>query len=128
MHVFLTTERLILRRFTEDDAAHLFALDSDPDVMRYVSPFAPPSVEACRERIRSRFLPFYEQYPSYGFWAAVEKASELDAAQVVAVALIDNVASWRVMEKVGMKRAGTFEIPEYGPAVKYALERANFRD
>jgi ribosomal-protein-alanine N-acetyltransferase len=184
MHVFLTTERLILRRFTVEDAAALFAMDGDPEVMRYVSRFPPPSVEACRERIRNRFLPFYEQYPSYGFWAVVERASgnflgwfhlkpaldylfhaeagyqtgdvdlgyrlvrtawgkgyategsrvlvrkaltELDAAQVVSVALVDNVASWRVMEKVGMTRVGTFEIPEYGPAVKYALRRADFR-
>ncbi len=75
MHVFVSTERLILRRFTEDDAAHLFALDSDPEVMRYVSRFAPASVEVSRERIRARFLPFYKQYPSYGFWAVDEKAS-----------------------------------------------------
>jgi RimJ/RimL family protein N-acetyltransferase len=185
VNIFLTTERLILRQFTEDDAADLFAMDSDPEVMRYVNRFAPPSVEACRERIRTRFLPFYAQYPSYGFWAAVEKGSgdfvgwfhlkpaldypfhkeagyqpgdvdlgyrfirrawgkgyategarvlvkkaltELDAAQVVSVALIDNVASWRVMEKVGMKRVGLFEIPDYGQAVKYALSRDEWRD
>ncbi len=181
MTIFLTTERLILRQFTEDDAEHLRALDSDPEVMRYISPFAAPDVEACRARIRSRFLPFYAQYPSYGFWAVVEKASgdflgwihlkpaldypfhkeasyqpgdvdlgyrlirtawgkgyategsrvlvrkalmELDALQVVAVALIGNVASTRVMEKVGLRRIGTFAIPGYEmPAVKYALSR-----
>src|SRR5215468_802204 len=75
MTIFLSTERLVLRQFTEDDADALFALDSDPEVMRYVSRFAPPDVESCRERIRTRFLPFYSQYPSYGFWAVVEKVS-----------------------------------------------------
>ena len=183
MHVFLSTERLVLRQFTEDDAAHLFALDSDREVMRYISQFAPPDVESCRERIRTRFLPYYEKFPSYGFWPAAEKASDefvgwyalrpaldyafhreagyeagdvdlgyrlvrkawgkgyatevarvlvrmaltaLDAAQVVAVALVDNVASTRVMEKARLKRVGTFEIPGYGPAVKYALRRSEF--
>ncbi len=67
-------------------------------------------------------------YATEGARVLVRKAlTELDAAQVVAVALVDNVASWRVMDKVGMKRVGTFEIPEYGSAVKYALRRADFR-
>lgn len=31
MKIFLETERLILRQFTEDDADNLFELDSDPE-------------------------------------------------------------------------------------------------
>ncbi|GAA3081011.1 hypothetical protein GCM10020000_78620 [Streptomyces olivoverticillatus] len=37
MHVFLRTERLVLRPFTEADVDHLFALDNDPDVMRFIN-------------------------------------------------------------------------------------------
>ena len=33
MHVFLETERLILRRFTENDVDNLVDLDSDPAVV-----------------------------------------------------------------------------------------------
>ena len=35
--ISLETERLTLRRLTEDDASNLVALDSDPAVMRYLS-------------------------------------------------------------------------------------------
>ena len=35
--VYLETERLILRRLTENDVDHLFELDSDPEVMRYLT-------------------------------------------------------------------------------------------
>ena len=37
MHVFLETERLILRRFTENDADALFELYDDPAVMKYLN-------------------------------------------------------------------------------------------
>jgi RimJ/RimL family protein N-acetyltransferase len=37
MEIVLETERLILRRFTEDDVDNLVALDSDPEVMRYLN-------------------------------------------------------------------------------------------
>jgi len=35
MKIFLETERLILRQFTEDDADNLLELDSDPEVVRF---------------------------------------------------------------------------------------------
>ena len=37
MHVFLETERLILRRFTMEDIDNLVALDGDPEVMRFLN-------------------------------------------------------------------------------------------
>ena len=37
MQVFLETERLVLRRFTENDVDLLFDLDSDLQVMRYLN-------------------------------------------------------------------------------------------
>jgi [ribosomal protein S5]-alanine N-acetyltransferase len=33
MQIFLATERLVLRQFTEDDVDNLVELDSDPDVI-----------------------------------------------------------------------------------------------
>src|SRR5258708_1049775 len=73
MRVFLETERLLLREFTEGDADALFALDSDLDVMRYVGPYQLPDVEAYRRHIATKFLPYYSQGEGFGFWAAVEK-------------------------------------------------------
>ena len=37
METLLETPRLRLRRFTAVDAEHLFALDNDPEVMRYLN-------------------------------------------------------------------------------------------
>ena len=37
VHVFLETDRLLLRRFTTADVEHLFELNSDPDVMRLIN-------------------------------------------------------------------------------------------
>ena len=33
----MQTERMALRQFTEDDADNLFDLNSDPEVMRYLT-------------------------------------------------------------------------------------------
>jgi ribosomal-protein-alanine N-acetyltransferase len=180
MKIHLETERLILREFTEDDAASLYELDSDSDVMRYVgslsSRLADP--QAYRERIRTGYFPYYEKYQGYGYWAVIEKSSrefigwfhlrpaldyrfaaaagfrpgdidlgyrfrksswgkgyategarslvhkafdEQGAACVVAVALAGNSASIRVLEKTGLRFVNEFDLPGYGPAVKYAL-------
>jgi RimJ/RimL family protein N-acetyltransferase len=73
MQVFLETERLVLRRFTVADADNLVELDSDPDVMRFVT----GGRTTPREEITGEFLPaflsYYERYPGFGFWAAIEK-------------------------------------------------------
>lgn len=37
MQIYLETERMILRRFTMDDVDALVDLDSDPEVMRFLS-------------------------------------------------------------------------------------------
>jgi RimJ/RimL family protein N-acetyltransferase len=74
-HIFLETDRLILRRFTEDDVDVLVDLDSDPEVMRYVT----GGQATPREEVESVFLPaflgYYQRFAGYGFWAAIEKAS-----------------------------------------------------
>jgi RimJ/RimL family protein N-acetyltransferase len=75
MQIYLETERLILRQFTEDDADHLLALDSDPEVLRYLGTQPLANREAYRQLIRTLFLSSYAQGAGYGFWAAIEKAS-----------------------------------------------------
>jgi RimJ/RimL family protein N-acetyltransferase len=75
MSVLLETDRLVLRRFTEDDAPLLFELDSDPEVMRYVGPYGLPTVGAYRDRLRDAWLPQYADHPGRGVFAAVEKAT-----------------------------------------------------
>jgi RimJ/RimL family protein N-acetyltransferase len=75
MEIFLETERLLLRRLTEADLDHLYALDSDPEVVRYINDGAPPDYEVLREQTLPRFLSYYEKYEGYGFWAAIEEAT-----------------------------------------------------
>jgi RimJ/RimL family protein N-acetyltransferase len=69
-NVFLTTERLVLRQFTMADEDNAVELDSDPDVMHYITGGRASS----REEIRADYLPswmgYYTRYPGYGFWAA----------------------------------------------------------
>jgi RimJ/RimL family protein N-acetyltransferase len=69
-HVILTTPRLVLRQFTEDDVDNLFRLNSDPEVMRYLSGGRPTP----REDIRNQIIPFhldvYGRLDRLGTWAA----------------------------------------------------------
>lgn len=74
--VFLSTERLFLRRFTLDDASLLYALDSDPEVMRYISKGEATPLERIEKDVLPRMLAYYERYDHLGFWAAHERASE----------------------------------------------------
>jgi len=74
MQIFLETERLLLRQFTPDDVDNLVALDSDPDVMRFINGGRPTS----REQVEHEILPRYvrsNQVSGFGTWAAVEKSS-----------------------------------------------------
>lgn len=182
MHVYLETERLILRRFTPDDVEVVTALDADPAVMRYVTGGRPTPREEIRDEYLPSWLAYYEKGDQYGFWAAVEKrtggfigwfhlrpqsddaddepelgyrlivsawglgyATEgsralirkafagLGARRVHATAMVVNVASWRVMEKAGLRRVRVFHQPwpdriegeEHGD-VEYSLTRAEW--
>jgi RimJ/RimL family protein N-acetyltransferase len=72
MHIFLETERLILRRFTEDDIDNLVDLDSDPAVVW--GGRSTPREEVERDHIPA-YLDYYQRYEGYGFWAVIEKSS-----------------------------------------------------
>jgi RimJ/RimL family protein N-acetyltransferase len=75
MHVFLETDRLVLRRFTMADAGLLTDLDADPDVMRFVTGGVPTSREQIETDFLPAFLSYYRRYQGYGFWAAIEKST-----------------------------------------------------
>ena len=71
--MFLESERLLLRRFTDEDVDALVELDADPEVMRYINGGRPTP----RDEIENEFLPrarrFYDR--GFGAWAAIEKAT-----------------------------------------------------
>ena len=72
--VFMETDRLVLRRFTQDDLELIVELDSDPAVKRYIDGGAAVDREELTETL-AWWLGYYERYDGYGFWAAIEKAS-----------------------------------------------------
>jgi RimJ/RimL family protein N-acetyltransferase len=75
VQVFLETERLVLRRFTEADVESLVELDADPAVMQYITGGRTTPRDEIETEIIPAFLGYYERYAGYGFWAAVEKAT-----------------------------------------------------
>ncbi len=75
MHVYLETERVVLRRFTEADASLLVELDSDPEVMRYLTGGPPIPAEVIENDILPAYFGYYERGDRYGYWAAIEKST-----------------------------------------------------
>jgi RimJ/RimL family protein N-acetyltransferase len=75
MYIFLETDRLTLRRFTEDDVDNLVDLDGDPDVMHFLNGGKPTPREVIRNEMLPRFLEYDERSAGYGVWAAIEKSS-----------------------------------------------------
>src|SRR5690349_15816006 len=152
--IMIETHRLRLRRLLPSDEADLIALDSDPDVMRYVgSPAGVRSARETRERVRERID---ADHGRIGFWRVESRAdaafyglgvliamptggdielayrlvpavwgrgiaTEVGAALVryafdtlglprlVAVAYPDNLASQRVLDKLGFSRQGDID-------------------
>lgn len=175
-HVFLETERLLLRRVTVDDEDALVELDGDPAVTRYTGAGLPTPREVIRDEIIPAWLRYYDRFEAFGFWVAVEKtsgaflgwfhfrphpdgtgdgvelgyrlrrsawgkgyATEGSAAlvsngftrpevlRVYAEASQENTASWRVMEKVGLRFVRSFSdddgTDDDGAVVEYAVTR-----
>ncbi len=159
MQLFLETDRMTLRRFTEADADLLVDLDSDPEVMRFLTGGTPTPRAVIESEILPRFLRYYQRFAGYGYWAAIEKTTgaflgwfslgppeddspddvelgyrlnrsawgqgyategahalirkgftELGVRRVHATTYQDNLASRRVMEKVGMRLVRSYRL------------------
>ncbi|MFW6058749.1 MAG: GNAT family N-acetyltransferase [Phycisphaeraceae bacterium] len=175
MHTLLQTPRLRLRRLTEADGDNLYALDSDPRVMRYIHSGIPhsrahimqvqlpgflrcnaeteaPGFVAALDRETGHFLGWFHLRPTgeglrelelgyrlhceawgrglatEGSRALVDHAFQtLGTRRIIAMALVDNAASIRVMEKVGMRYEKSLIEPSTGePAVVYGVDVAGW--
>jgi RimJ/RimL family protein N-acetyltransferase len=73
MRVFLETERLLLRQFTESDVDNLHNLDGDPEVMRFLNGGKPTPRDVIRNETLPRFLHSYARFEGFGVWAAIER-------------------------------------------------------
>jgi RimJ/RimL family protein N-acetyltransferase len=75
VQVFLETDHLVLRRFTEDDVENLVELDRDPDVMHFINGGQPTPRHEIESDVLPTFLDYYTRFAGYGFWAAIEKST-----------------------------------------------------
>ena len=155
----LVTERLLLRRWHDEDREPFFRLCQDAEVMRYLLPMNDRTAsDAFIDRLNAHFdmngfgmwaaerrgkaqfigviglqiprVPFTSSpcvevgwrlirdawgqgFALEGAAAAIEAGfSRLGLAEIVAVTAIQNERSWRVMERLGMRRdATTFAHP-----------------
>jgi len=71
--ILLETRRLRLRRFMPGDLDRLVELDSDPEVMRYITYGTPTPRAVYEEVILPRWFAIYERTPDLGYWAAEER-------------------------------------------------------
>ncbi|HVZ96262.1 MAG TPA: GNAT family N-acetyltransferase [Chitinophagaceae bacterium] len=147
MHIIFETLRLLLRRFTIEDAPLIYQLNSDPDIVKYAHEPVLENAEQAKKILDEIILPQY--ILNFGRWAihkkddgrfigwcgikympktgiydlgyrllktewgkgyATEAAREtvlyginhLQIPLITAMAHIENTASIRVMEKIGM--------------------------
>ena len=65
--VVTTTERLVLREMTADDAEAVYRLHTNPAVMRFTGEPMPESLEAIRDATEQRIVPHYRAH-DFGRW------------------------------------------------------------
>jgi RimJ/RimL family protein N-acetyltransferase len=75
IHIILETPRLALRQFAEDDVANLFDLNSDSEVMRYLTGGRPTPRDEIRDQIIPVHLAAYDRLDRLGTWAAESTAT-----------------------------------------------------
>jgi RimJ/RimL family protein N-acetyltransferase len=68
MEAVLKTDRLELRRLTTGDAGGLTALDTDPEVMRFLGPLRSEAEIAAE--VLPRLMACHARHPGVGYWAA----------------------------------------------------------
>lgn len=66
----METERMYFRRFRAVDACLLFELNSDPEVMRFITKGKPTPLAQIENEYIPRMLGYYQASPPQGFWAA----------------------------------------------------------
>ena len=75
-NVYLKTNRIILREVSADDEQDFFDLDSDAEVMKYISDGKPSRLEDINKTLL-RAKELYKKYHNkFGFWTAIEEESE----------------------------------------------------
>lgn len=168
----LQTERLELRRMTQDDFEWIVAFYAEDEVARYLG--GVKTRDEVAEMFKARILDYYDANPGLGVWMTVERATgdrvgfhlinniqgetiiqigygllksawgkgyatemafalmryafvDLKLPTMAGIVSLPNIASQRVLEKIGLERRGerTFAHPAYGfkPMAWFERER-----
>jgi RimJ/RimL family protein N-acetyltransferase len=99
---FLNTERIKLRRFSQEDYTKLLRLDSNLEVMKYIGNGIPATRERVQE-VLNLIISKYDEWVSYGLWAAEFKTNS-------------NFIGWfalKPLPKMGEIEVGYRLLPEY---------------
>lgn len=76
MKKILETERCYIREFIKDDIELVCQMNSDPEVMEYITNGKPQTYEYSKERTLYFINEYYPQHPGLGMWAVVRKADD----------------------------------------------------
>jgi len=70
MEIFLKTKRIYLRKFKSTELDLLFQLDSDPDVMKFITLGKPRNMKEIKDISMPRLLKSYSNGDEYGIFCA----------------------------------------------------------
>lgn len=116
--VTLRTERLILRPWRDEDLAPLFAINGDPESMRY---FAATMTRAESDAWGARMRAHFAEH-GWGFWVVAEAASG-DFVGVVGLMTIPWQADFTPAVEIGWRVGARFRRQGYAAeAARAALE------
>ncbi len=90
--LWLTTERLALRRMTDDDLDWLAALYSDPDVTQHLGGLK--TREQVANMMRTRVIEYYDANPGLGVWMTIERAT----GEEVGFHLLNNIQGETIIQ------------------------------
>lgn len=75
METVIETERLIIRKFTVDDAAFMLALLNTPDWLRFIGDRNVRTLEQAEQYLRNGYIKSYVDY-GFGFYVVVIKETQ----------------------------------------------------
>ncbi|WP_299455817.1 GNAT family N-acetyltransferase [uncultured Microscilla sp.] len=76
MKKILETKRCYIREFVEGDVELIYQMNSDPEVMKYITDGKPQTYEYSKKRTLYFINEYYSKYPGLGMWAVVRKAGD----------------------------------------------------
>lgn len=117
--LWLTTERLALRRFTPGDLDWLAALYADPDVARYIG--GTRTRAQTEDVLWLRILDYYDAHPGMGMWMTIERAT----GERVGFHLLNNIQGETIIQ-VGFALMRSAWGRGYGTEMAAAVLRHGF--